>query len=74
MAKLIPLHHISKVLGKPRNYMFRQSAKNGYIGEVVINRWRYYNLPYALCVAQRLSIFSEKPLNQILKEIEDYEP
>jgi hypothetical protein len=74
MAKLIPLWYISQVLGKPRNYMLYRSQRNGYIGEVVINNWRYYNLPYAKCMATKYSIFSDKPLTQILEEIENYEP
>lgn len=70
--KLIPLSDLSRILGKNSQFLWNKHYRKNPIGIMKLGRGLYVNLEFAKCLAQQYAIFSSKPIDEILQEIDDF--
>lgn len=72
--KLIRATVLSTILNKRKYFVSSYCYNRSATGIIIINKIAYFNIPMAKKLACQLSQYSSKPLDQILQEIDDYEP
>lgn len=70
--KLIPLPDLSRILGKNKKFLHDKHYRKNPIGIMKLGRNLYVNLEFAKCLAKKYATFSDKPIDQILQEIDDF--
>jgi len=72
--KLIKATALDKILGLRNNFVSDYCYRHSATGVMKISGVNYFYAPTAKKLACKLAIKSKKPLEQILKEIDDYVP
>ena len=74
MPRMIKATALSRIMGLSPSFITNKHYRKNPIGAIVSDGILYYNLLYAKDIATAYSIYTKKPLWQILQEIEDYSP
>lgn len=72
--KMILLCDLSRILGKSRKFLADRYYKKTPCGVMKLDGKLYVYLAFAKTLAKSYAVFSDKPIDQILQEIDSYTP